>query len=290
MISLNNLKQAPLLLAVVLSPIAYPCSASEVKSLDRLLQEGKIELELIGSGGHSEECITLRATNLSDVFLISRLEPGRTLLPEDESEQSIIVTQELIFAVQANQTVEKQVFGFCFQSLDAGPSSGSLFALGALAEGSLFAVAEYLNQNQDLPGSVQQEAIWVVSDCHPLSSIHASTEASVALADFVADQLGLEKPWYTTDHAKTVDQLFTEQIERLYGDIPFDVEDYLALTITIRNDQGRIVKRLIRSTNYGPGHYTQPIDLQVKYWPQGEYAIRFEEDSGALLEEKTFEL
>ena len=283
----NNLKQAPLLLMVVVQPFL---SHAEVRSLDELLSSGAIELSLTSSGGHSAECITLKATNLSSNFITTRLEPGRTLHPEDEGEQSIIVTQELIFALHPDQSIERQVFGFCFQSLDAGPSYGTTFSLGQISEGSLLDIASYLNAHRDLPTSSQQEAIWVVSDCHPLSSVHAYSEPTEALANYVANSLGLEKPWYTTDHVKTVDELFTRQVERVYGDIPFQVLSYQTLDITILDNNGRVMKRLVRRTNYGPGNYTQPIDLQVKYWPQGEYAIRFEEHNGNVVKEEVFEL
>ncbi|NQV51939.1 MAG: hypothetical protein HQ500_02085 [Flavobacteriales bacterium] len=277
---------APLLLFVVqVQPLL-----ADPSSLDELVESGIVQLTFTGNGGHTENCVTLHATNLGSEFLTTRLEPGRTLIASDKGEQNIVITQELILAMHPDQTIERQVFGFCFQSLDAGPGFGSSFTLGPTHQGSLQKVAAFLNRHRDIPGYTQQEAIWVVSDCHPLSSIHAYDDATEALALFVADALGLEKPWYTTDHVKTVDELFTRQVQRIYGEIPFQVAAYSTLEITILDQNGRVMKRLVRSTNYGPGNYTQPIDLQVRNWPQGEYAIRFEEAKEGVVKEEVFEL
>ncbi|MEQ9188522.1 MAG: hypothetical protein RLP15_12365 [Cryomorphaceae bacterium] len=282
----NNLKMAPLFLIVGL---AQPTLAN-LHSLDDLIEKGIVQLNFSGNGGHTEDCITLRASNLGSEFLTTRIEPGRTLIAADAHEQNIVVTQELILAMQPNQVLERQVYGFCYQSLDAGPAFGSEFTLGAVDQGTLAKVADFLNRHRDIPSATQQEAIWVVSDCHPLSSIHSYDEATEALANYVADVLGLEKPWYTTDHVKTVDALFTRQIERVYGEIPFDVGSYATLTISILDQNGRVMKRLVRATRYGPGQYTQPVDIQVRNWPAGEYAVRFEEDQQGLVKEETFVL
>ena len=281
---LNCLKVAPLLLIFV-----QPLSANGT-SLNELVGNGTIVLTLTASGGHTASCITLTAKNLSDKHVITSLSPGHTLWPDDEGQQSIVVTQELMLAMHPDQVIERQVYGFCFESLDAGPSGGSKYQLGPIIEGTLSSLARFLNQNRDLPVSAQQQAIWVVSDCHPLSSIQVRDTETESLASFVADALGLERPWYTTEHMKTVDQLFTRQVERIYGEMPFEVQQYVTLSISIVDEDGRVMKHLVRSARYGPGSYTQPLDLFVIRWPPGEYVVRFEDGERALLNEEVFVL
>jgi len=105
----------------------------------------------------------------------------------------------------------------------------------------------------------------------------------------VANILNLTKPWYSTEHARTVDQLFDPNVERVHGDIPFHVAQYQNLEVVILDEQGRIRKQLIKSVRYGPGNYTMPIDLWVKHWEKGEYTIELRSDDH-MLKRETFEI
>jgi len=271
----------------VLTCFAMLCAASsanaEVQAINQLLSSGKLLLEISSLGGHSQNCIQVVATNTSSEALFTRIEPGRVLLSQNPNEQDIVVTQEMIIALAPKDAVTKQAFGFCCQSQNNGPSFGSEYSFGPMSSGQLLQVANYLNQHRELNYDAQQHAIWVMSDCAPVSSISQFTPAENELVSFVSEALGIPKPWYKTDHRPMADALFSPKVDRIRGSMSFRVNGYDKINVFIIDENNRIVKTVLPATSYGPGDYNLPIDLFVNFWQSGDYNVIFEgEEQGNI--------
>lgn len=248
---------------------------AEVQAIEKLLSSGKLLLSISSLGGHSEKCIQVVASNTSSDTLFTRIEPGRVLLSNDPNAQDIIVTQEMIIALAPKDEVTKQAYGFCCQSQNSGPSFGNGYALGQMSTGQLLDVAKYLNRNRELDQDAQQHAIWVMSDCAPVSSISQFTPDEKGLVAFVSEALDLPKPWYKTDHRTSADALFSTKVDRIRGEMPFSVRDYDKISVIIMDANNRIVKTVLSPTVYGPGEYDLPLDLFVNFWDSGDYNVIF---------------
>jgi hypothetical protein len=258
-------------------------------SIESLLERGALALEIFSKGGHEGQCLRIHARNTSNAFFVTRLEPGRMLLAGDASQQDILLTEEVLIALSPAQEMERSIAGFCYQSSDTSPQEGTRFDLGQMADPFAVKTANYLNAHRDIPLGTQQAAVWMLSDCHPMSAIDRKTAESNALVNFMAELLHLPKPWYTTEHLNTVDRLYSPRVLRVYGDIPFELVDYTNMQVRIIDPTGKVVKHLIRDVPYGPGRYSIPMDLRVDHWAHGSYEVELRSD-GNLIKAETFEL
>lgn len=257
---------------VLLTFIVQP-SQAEVQAIEQLLSSGKLLLRITSLGNHKEECIQVVATNNSTEALFTRIEPGRIMLSADANIQDIIITHEMIIALAPRDQVIKQAFGFCCQSQNSGPEFDGIYALGPMSTGVLLETANYLNRHRELRQEAQQHAIWVMSDCAPISSISQFSKPEQELVAFVSDALGLPKPWYTTDHAPSADALFSTKVNRIRGEMAFKVHNYDKVSVTIIDAEHRVIKTVLSPTVYGPGDYDLPLDLFVNFWEAGEYQV-----------------
>ncbi len=270
--------------------IAFFCNQgfAEVQTIDKLLSSGQLLLSISSLGGHSENCIELVASNTSSNALFTRIEPGRVLLSNDPNAQDIIITQEVIIALAPRGEVIKQAYGFCCQSQNSGPSFGSEYAIGKMSNGQLLEVAKYLNRNRSLDQDAQQHAIWVMSDCAPVSSISQFTPNENALVAFVSESLGLPKPWYKTDHRPSADALFSAKVDRIRGQMAFSVSQYDRISVVIMNANNQTIKTVLSPTVFGPGSYDLPLDLFVNFWESGNYNVVFEGEKTGLIDSYAF--
>lgn len=275
---------------ILLLLISYSPALARSGTIDELIKDGSIDLKLTSLGSHSQECISVYAINNTNEAIRTSIEPGRMLMAGNESEQDILVTQELILALAPEQSVKNSVFGYCCQSQDDNPTYGSDFTLGEMASPQLLELAQYLNKRPDLPSSARQSAIWVVSDCHPLSSIRQTDQTTADLGAYVAESLGMPKSWYSTVHKQEAGTFFSERVEKLEGEIPFEITGYDRVNVIIIDADGNVVKQLLSSTIYGPGDYTYPLKLWVASWNHGEYEVKLETDSKELVAEYEFQI
>ncbi len=274
---------------LVLHMTLLPYFTQANTSIESLLESGALALEIQAKGGHEGRCLRVHASNTSDAFFVTRLEPGRLLIAGDATQQDILLTEEVIIALSPAQEMERSIQGFCYQSSDASPQEGTRFYLGQMTDPFTMKTANYLNAHRDIPLGTQQAAVWMLSDCHPMSAIDRKTAESNALVDFMSELLHLPKPWYTTEHLKTVDQLYSPRVLRVYGEIPFEVITYTVMQVAVIDPTGKVVNQLMRGVPYGPGQYTMPLDLRVDHWPSGAYEVQLRSD-GDLLKAETFEL
>jgi len=246
------------------------------KTLQSFVESGIVSAQIISTGDHEGECLIVKARNQTDSSIDMIVLAGSIFLSVDSAQQDIIITQDTELRLAANQSGDFPLVGFCCQSQNSAPSPHAAFTFGPSATGELQQTAQFLNAHRDLPLSEQQHAIWVLSDCHPLSSIDQSNESTAELSSFVSQVLNLPKPWYSTHHRSSALQMFHPEVESVTGTMQFLVDDYDMVTVTIVNSSGRLIKILLDESIYGPGTYDFPMRVVTDSWPKDEYTVEFE--------------
>src|SRR5688572_9336838 len=85
-------------------------------SIQQLVTQKQLQVELEGLGGHTGECVEINVKNLSPVDQQVLLEAGRRLDNTDPHQQDILVVREKQFIVKSGQTVTINAYGFCCQA------------------------------------------------------------------------------------------------------------------------------------------------------------------------------
>ena len=259
-------------------------------SIQRHVDEGRLKAQITGLGGYQKDCIEFLLENNTPDSLWIQLEPGRRLVSEDTLIQDILIVKEENILLAAHEKKHLKGYGFCCQSSKRSPGNGSKFNTGYMAPAGWIELAKVINANK-FPASSVQHAIWVLSNNHPISSIHATNMENIkVLRETVAGIKGIELPWYTLTFVKDTAQLFSGRPEMLFGKIDYYIRNNTVVTINIRDKRGRIVKSLTKGKTANPGKYTYDLKLNVKAWPKGEYNLYIYEDFSNLNKRKKFVL
>jgi len=258
--------------------------------LDTFLTSKSIEATVRSLGSHQKECVVLDFTNLTSDTILFFLEPGRRLVSKDSTQQDILIVKERQICLPPFASFQMNGYGFCCQSRKASPSKNAGFHIGFLAPEPWVRLSRLINKNNFSAGAVQH-AIWVLSDDHPIGSIFEDgTEDLYKLREMVAQIKGVAIPWYAVKYEKDSERLFSGRPEKITGVIKYYLKNNSMVTITIRNEQGQLIRTLVKGSPTGPGNHEYILNLNLKGWPNGVYYVFVHMDYSNLVISKSFVL
>jgi len=266
----------------------FSIDTSKFKSIEKLILSNKIKAEVSGTGGYSGDCMQISVENKTSDSAFVWIEAGRRLGSEDSTMQDIWLAKNLTMALGPHQKDSLAVFGFCCQADNSAPREKSKFNIGIMAPAIWVILANFVDQN-NFPIKAVQNAIWVLSDNHQLGSIHDEDENKVApLKRKVAQLLGIEVPWYSFTYLKDPNRLFSNQAEKIYGDINFYVNTNAIITIIIKDKYGANRHYVMRDGAYGPGEYTLKLKSNIEGWEKGKYTVFVIQDYMTPIKKQSF--
>lgn len=262
--------------------------------IEDAVNKGLIRATVKGKGGHGGECISLNIINIASVDTTIYVEAGRRLNSVDSTVQDILIVNELPIFVKAGEEKNVNLFGFCCQASNHSPSTNEKFELGHLADSNLVKLASFLNKNKFDEG-IMQNAIWVVSDNHPLSSVGSSDankrKELKKLHNLLAaiKHLPVDFSWYSLTFKTDTTRLFSGIPDSLYGDIEFSIWKNSSVSLTLSDSIGHVVKRFFANKPHNPDKYNYEIRTSVYGYPKGKYYVRLYANDQMKLE-KAIEL
>ena len=259
-------------------------------SIETLIKEGLITTEIKGKGGHSGNCINFRIKNISGKTINLDIEAGRRLFSKNESLQDILIVKNKKVKIAPGNETDIAGYGFCCQSSNGGPSSGSIFSVGEMAPENWVELAQLIDKN-DFPVDKIQSAVWVLSNDHPLSSVgRFGMEDVQPLLEKLATIKNIEIPWYTVKYKDDTSTVFSDQVETLQCEIEYFVRDHAGITINVRDESGRVYSTLIKGTHFQRGYHTYPIKLNVLGWKKGKYTISVYQNDNQAIYKRSFSI
>jgi len=263
-------------------------------SIEDAVKSGMFKAEVKGLGGHSGECITLNVLNLSSIDTTIYIEAGRRLNSVDSTVQDILVVREVPLMVKAGEEKNIKLFGFCCQATNSGPQKDAAYDLGHMADSQMVRLAVFLNQNPYDEYTIQN-AVWVVSDNHPLASVHSSDVSKrkelrklhALLASI--KHLPVEFSWYTLTYKTDTTRLFSGVADSLFSDFDYSLWKNCAASLTLNDSMGKVIKRFFVNKAHNPNTYNYEIRISVANLSKGKYYVRLIADNQMKVE-KVFEL
>lgn len=269
---------------------AGPAGGAPSDPLDSLLRSGLVELRAFGSGGHAGEVLSVEAFNAQARTLRLVIPPGWRFASQDSAVQDLLVVEEavLVLAPRASGALRCRVF--CCEASKSGPQSGSRYRAGGPADGRLVQLARHLSAHH-YPDQAVQQAVWAVSDGHPISAIDGSDAGStLALRRFVAEVTGQPVPWYTTAYAAPEQgRLFSNEPVSVSGTVEFQQQHPGLLSIVVKDAAGRTVHVMEEGRVLEKGRFTIAVAMTVRGWPKGRYSLLVATD-GVLHKRQSFDL
>lgn len=244
-------------------------------TLEELLKNKLVDVNGIGLGGYQGECVQLEIKNNSPSELSIKIEAGRRLDNMNASQQDILIVKEHIFNLKAGAIENINVRGFCCQSTNHAPNNKSIFTAGFMETGNLLSIATYINNNYNsLDLAAIQSAVWVFSNNqNPGGIIANKSENILGLKKEVARLLEIEIPWYDIYYEKNDSMPFSDKAYSLKGEIIYHLPHTGWMTMVVRNKNGRLYHKFTNDGHIYSGRYTYDVDINIKGWPKGSYAI-----------------
>ncbi len=265
-----------LVLSVLFSNYSFSSKikSSRVKpvSIEEAMNSGALKAVFKANGkGYNGRCISLKMESLSNDSLFVKLEAGRRLDSNDDTQQDILVCSEELFVFSAKQKREFAVFGFCCQATNRCPQKDSLYKVGQMADSLLVQLAKYVNKKKYAISGIQH-AVWCLSNNHLPSTIDNS---ETELKNYVCKLKGIVVPWYTTTYLKATNgNVFSDKPNVVSGKFEFSTKNEGGVVIIITDIKGRQMNKISRRGIYKRGTYDYDFELSVINYPKGKYFIQ----------------
>jgi len=274
--------------ALIFTPIFI--SASSCKkfiSIQNAIENNLVSLQMQSLGGHSENCVQCITKNNTNDSIFIEFEAGRVLDNTNAAEQDILVTHALKLRIAAHKTKDTVAYGFCCQSGNSGPSYKQKYIVGNMADSASVVLANFLNTHIT-SASKAQNAVWVLSNNHTVSSIaEASDTAATKLIALCCKLKHVQvPPWHHQIFMQVPGKVFSGIINNIIAEINYNKRTNNELQAFVCDSTGKIIKTLATQNFAANGNIKFRFDIQVVNWKKGTYTIKIFENKETALEKK----
>ncbi len=183
------MKKYVILLLCVLPGITATQAQSRLKLADAV-KKGFVKLHIMGAGGYSGKCAEMETENVTSQSLDIDIDSGQKIQCSDSSAQNLIVTQSEHVRLAPKRKVKTALYAMCINAHKGSPGK-VLFSLGAMAQGSLLRLVQFIEQKK-WQNNHAQSAVWSITDNKDIASIGESVSQDAdminALRGFVAKE------------------------------------------------------------------------------------------------------
>jgi len=252
-------------------------------SLSEALAQKRIALTITATGGHQGESITLTCRNLQGQFLRVQIPQGLLMEPADSSMQTLVVAEAKSLAVNAKTPAEISLKTFCTQAGDRSPSTGTPFAVGAMAPEKLCQLLKLLHENGKTDDAAAQSAVWCVTNEHNLASI-----GDAAITKLTADLLGQKMPGYRVQYeSREVPGERADLGKALIveSNFKYTLAKDEKLSTLLLDAEGKLVKTLRENETAIAGEHRSGLRLQAWNLKPGKYTVRVQTANKRIIQD-----
>lgn len=240
------------------------------------LSAKKIALQVSGSedSPHYYQPLVVNLKNLTQAPLVIQIKNGQLFKSNDPEIQDIIVTQEELIALEANESKSLPIFGMCVQQQNAGPGTDQKYTLDALATGELATLAKRI-QDQKAFSIAAQQSIWAITDGIPLAEIDSyNADDANELRDYVADLLNVPDTVVVRGETITLDSGQKTIKRSVEGNFKYKFSKTSNVVIGMFNEQNIVVKELYSNPETPAGEHELSYEFDTMVFPDETYYVR----------------
>ncbi|MCC7168744.1 MAG: hypothetical protein IT565_14355 [Rhodospirillales bacterium] len=110
-----------------------PVKKQTIVDLKTAIDQKMVDVRLDGLGGHQGASVKFICKNLKNRSFELLIPKGQLLMPAEESEQTLVVAEDLRLTVSPKTHAEGLLRTFCTEAGQASPNVGRSFLVGAMA-------------------------------------------------------------------------------------------------------------------------------------------------------------
>lgn len=254
-----------------------PFSSERMNDIDLLegVRNGKLSLQVRGTGSSSSECLSLSVRNLSSTALRVHIPPGTHF--ENPDVQDILCTRELYVNLAPNSEDELSVYGFCMEPFESTPSENSEFS-AKKGETHWVALAQHLQSSQLSPDQ-EQSAVWACTEDYPLGGLYIDQDSHPELAGYISDLRGEALPEYTLDYGEIIDRPFRQELKEVRGTMQHRPRSSGLANLVVLDPSGDVVMTIFENRSLDPSaNYRFRFNIQGSSLETGTYLMRLTVD------------
>lgn len=247
-------------------------------TVEQALLEKKIELVIAPYETYEGDGIQMTIKNISGKLLNLKMPMGSTFIPDADDEQTLIKSEEEIFALSGGQKKILQFHGYCTELNDHGCDKGTVFKMDKTKNTKLQGLLSYMDSLRIKDENTIQHAIWCITDSSSVAYLNneANPEAGIALRKYICSLTGQQNTWYNTasDIVETPEHEFVIVPKQVTGEITFESTEEVHLYGVIKDSNGKILHTSPRVINAPSGvEVTFDFQLTVIGWAPGKYSV-----------------
>ncbi len=257
--------------------------AATTLDLSEALQQKLVSVSAEGTGGHQGESIKLVCRNLRAQLLRVRIPQGLLMDPADSSMQTLVVAEARTLAISSKTPAEIRLKTFCTQAGDRSPSTGTGFAIGAMAPEKLCQLLKYLSENGKIDDPAAQSAVWCVTNGEPLAGI-----GDPDLIKFTASLVGKQVPGYRVRYESREvpgERADLGKAMLVESSFQYTLSRDEVLSTLLLDAEGKLVKTLRDNEPAKAGEHRSGLKLQAWNLKRGKYTVRVQTKSGRVIQD-----
>lgn len=260
-------------------------------TLDQAIADKKVQTTLppFGDKGYSDG-LRVNIKNISGKTLHLVVPKGTIFIPDNSGEQTLVTSDDTMFALNVNQ--QKQILrkGFCTELHDHGSDAASTFTLSTSRNEKLLNILRYMDSLKMKDEDVIQYAVWSITDNNPVSDIESDDTAKTRLIRQRICSLTAQKmPWYSTqsDIVQTPQREFVIVRKEVEGNLTFKSQEPVNMQGVVKDSTGKVVWTNPNKITAPAGHnITFWYRLQVEGWDPGKYYVVYTNNGKSLINQE----
>ncbi|MCC6413235.1 MAG: hypothetical protein IT270_16345 [Saprospiraceae bacterium] len=279
------------LFALLLVSAAAPLFAQKTTptyTLAEAVAQKLIDFKLEGAGGHTGESLTLNCRNMKSTSFRIKIPIGQMMEPSDSNLQTLVIAEEMTFAMQSKASRALKLKAFCAQAGDGSPSEGSLFAVGAMGPEKLVQLLKFVTENNIVNDGDIQSAVWCVTNGH-----HPASIGDAKLKTFTATLVGRDVPQYRiryhTEDPQPGQRADWGKALVVESQFQYTLEKDTKLDMLLLDGEGKTIKVLRKDELAKAGEHRSGMKLEVYNLDPGKYTVRLQKKNGEVIKDMLVE-
>lgn len=266
------------------------CLHASITPLVNLLEAGTITLQPVGLGGHSGDCLRVDVHNRSSAPISTSIPAGWLFPSVQDGVQDLIIAREEVITLAPHGRRSITCRAFCCEASNRSPMADERYRQGRPAPPALIALAQAVDSGR-YADDIVQNAVWVLSDSNDIGSTGAlDGSADDKLRERLSTLSGQPAPRYTLRYAEEEGRACSKRPASISRAFHMALGTPQRLHVRVLRDDGRLVTAVHNGTLLPTGDHDIPIDLDVREWPAGRYAIHVYTDEGTGVRRMPFTL
>jgi hypothetical protein len=245
-------------------------------SLQKALEEKKIEIEIVYTGKFPGKLIDLKVKNLTNKILNLELAPGTIFVPDSSGQQTLTTTEEEIFVLEKDEKKTFHISAYCTELHDKGSTTSSTFTVSNTKREKLQQLVTFLDSLNITEDNAIQHSVWCVTDSASVADVYLRDPKKFkVLRAYLCTLTGQKDTWYSTEKEITMDEErnIVTAPQEIKGNIAFESTEPVELQGFVKDSTGKIIITNEHKTNMPAGKIKFEFNLKIQGWAPGNYSV-----------------